>query len=352
MCCTASRSRWWSASSPARTRASSLPRPSSACGAARPRHAPRRTRRRALPPSPGRRRSSPRGAPSRSGKPKRPDREKCDFTLLASTSLMPVLVKAALLGIVQGVTEFLPVSSTAHLLIAGRLLGYDDPGGVFTVMIQFGSMVAVLWLYREKIRRVIAGLTSDPEARHFALMVTVASVPALLAGALLSSFVKRVLYASFVVIGVAFVVGGIVMLIVEQLRPVPDIRDADHTPVGRALAVGCAQMLALVPGVSRSGATIVAGMLAGLDRPAAAEFSFFLAMPVLAAAFAHDLLEVRHQLGAERALEIAIGFVMAFIASALVIRPFLGVVRRAGFAPFAWYRIVTGLALLAWTFRL
>jgi undecaprenyl-diphosphatase len=264
---------------------------------------------------------------------------------------MPVLVKAALLGIVQGVTEFLPVSSTAHLLIGGRLLGYDDPGGVFTVMIQLGSIFAIMWLYRDKILRVIAGLSSDPEARHFALMIVVATVPALLAGAFLSSFVTRVLYASFGVIGIAFVIGGIVMLIVERLRPQPTIQNADHTPVGRALAIGCAQTLALIPGVSRSGATIVAAMLAGLDRPAAAEFSFFLAMPTLAAAFGHSLLEVRHQLGADRGLEIAVGFIMAFIASALVIRPFLSVVRRTGFVPFAWYRIAAGVALLAWTLR-
>ncbi len=258
------------------------------------------------------------------------------------------LTRAALLGIVQGVTEFLPVSSTAHLLIGARLIGYDDPGGVFTVMIQFGSIVAIMWLYREKILAVLAGLSSDPEARHFALMIVVATVPALLAGALLSGFVKRVLYASFGAIGAAFVIGGIIMLIVERFRPAPAILDADRTPIGRALAIGCAQTLALIPGVSRSGATIVAGMVAGLDRPASAEFSFFLAMPTMAAAFGHDLLEVRHHLGRERGLEIAVGFVMAFIASALVIRPFLGVVRRSGFAPFAWYRIILGIAVLSW----
>jgi undecaprenyl-diphosphatase len=260
---------------------------------------------------------------------------------------MPILLKAALLGIVQGVTEFLPVSSTAHLLISERLLGFDDPGGVFTVMIQLGSIVAIMWLYREKIVRVIAGLSSDSDARHFASMIVVATVPALAAGALLSGFVKRVLYASFGVIGAAFLIGGVVMLIVERFRPKPDILDADDTPMGRALAIGCAQTLALIPGVSRSGGTIVGGMLARLDRPAAAEFSFFLAMPTLAAAFGHDLLEVRHQLTAERGLEIAIGFVMAFMASALVVRPFLAVVRRSGFGPFAWYRIVLGIALLS-----
>jgi undecaprenyl-diphosphatase len=264
---------------------------------------------------------------------------------------MPTLMKAALLGIVQGVTEFLPVSSTAHLLIGERLLGYDDPGGAFTVMIQLGSIFAIMWLYREKILRVITGLSSDPDARHFALMIIVATVPALLAGALLSTFVKRVLYASFGVIGTAFLIGGIVMLLVERMRPRPAILDADRMPISRALAMGGAQALALIPGVSRSGGTIVAGMLGGVDRPAAAEFSFFLAMPMLAAAFGHDLLEARHQIGPERGLEIAVGFVMAFLASAFVVGPFLRVVRRRGFAPFAWYRIAAGVALLAWVLR-
>ncbi|PYR72883.1 MAG: undecaprenyl-diphosphatase, partial [Acidobacteria bacterium] len=135
--------------------------------------------------------------------------------------------------------------------------------------------------------------------------------------------------------------------IVERFRPQPVILNAEHTPISRAFGVGLCQMLALVPGVSRSGATIVGGMLMGLDRPAAAEFSFFLAIPTMAAAFGHDLLEVRGSLGAERVLEIAIGFVAAFIASVVVVRPFLGFIRRAGFAPFAWYRIVLGVIVIA-----
>src|SRR5205085_1628525 len=185
--------------------------------------------------------------------------------------------------------------------------------------------LAIMWLYRDKILRVAAGIPNDPAARHFALMIAVATVPALVAGFFFSDFVKRVLYASFTVIAVAFIVGGVVILIVERFRPQPDVvLDADRMPIGRALAVGCAQTLALIPGVSRSGATIVAGMLARLDRPAAAEFSFFLAMPTMAAAFAHDLMDVRGHLGTERAIEIAIGFVMAFLASLLVVRPFLG----------------------------
>ena len=260
---------------------------------------------------------------------------------------MPTLLKAAVLGVIQGLTEFLPVSSTAHLLISERLIGFSDPGGVFTVMIQLGSILAVMWLYRAKILAVIAGLPSDPNARRFAIMIVVATVPALVAGLLFSKFVKSVLYGSFVVIAVAFIVGGIIMLIVERFRPAPDVMDVDSLPVGRALAIGSFQALALIPGVSRSGGTIVAGMAMRVDRAAAAEFTFFLAMPTMAAAFAHDLLEVRHDLASARGLEIAVGFVMAFIASALVIRPFLNYVRRSGFAPFAWYRIVLGAAVLA-----
>jgi undecaprenyl-diphosphatase len=255
------------------------------------------------------------------------------------------LLAAALLGIVQGITEFLPVSSTAHLLLGGRVLGYQDPA--FTVMIQLGSILAVVWLYRGKIVTALMGLRSDPAARHFAVAVTLATIPALAAGALLAGFVKQVLYESPAVFAVAFIVGGVVMLIVERARPAPDVFDAERTPLPRAFGVGLCQMLALIPGVSRSGATIVGGMVMRLDRPAAAEFSFFLAIPTMTAAFAHDLLEVGDRLTGARALEIFVGLMMAFVSSLLVIRPFLAFVRRSGFAPFAWYRIALGVAMLA-----
>jgi undecaprenyl-diphosphatase len=196
-----------------------------------------------------------------------------------------------------------------------------------------------------KILRVLAGLPSDGEARHFVLMIGVAFLPAAIAGALFSGFVKRVLYTTPSVIAVSFIAGGIMMLVVERYRPHPVVLNADHTSLWRALGIGACQTLALIPGVSRSGATIVGAMLLGLDRPAAAEFSFFLAIPTLGAAFAHDLLEARHSLGAARAEEIAVGLVAAFIASAIVIEPFLAVVRRQGFVPFAWYRIAAGAAI-------
>jgi undecaprenyl-diphosphatase len=254
---------------------------------------------------------------------------------------------AAVLGVVQGLTEFLPISSTAHLIVAGELLGHDDPGGVFTVMIQLGSVLAVMWLYRQRILRMVAGLLTDPLERRFAAMIVIAFIPAVIAGLLFADFVKRVLYETPAVIAGAFIAGGVVMLIIERYRPAPVVFEADQTPMGRALAVGACQTLALIPGISRSGATIVGGLLMRLDRPAAAEFSFFLAMPTMAAAFAHDAWQVRHQLAPERALEIGIGFVMAFISALLVVTPFLRFVGRSGFAPFAWYRIVAGFAILA-----
>ena len=256
------------------------------------------------------------------------------------------LLIAALLGILQGLTEFLPISSTAHLLVAADLIGYEDPGGVFTVMIQLGSILAVMWLYRAKIVAVVTGLPTDPDARRFAVAVLAGFAPALVAGALLADFVKAVLYHSFGVIAVAFIAGGLGMLLVEWQRPAPVVADADRTPIARAFGVGVFQTLALIPGVSRSGATIVGGMLMRLDRPAAAEFSFFLAMPTMIAAFVHDLWAFREQLASARAAEIAVGFVAAFGAAAVVVRPFLRFVARAGFAPFAWYRIAIGVLLL------
>ena len=261
----------------------------------------------------------------------------CDVTYLI----------AALLGVVQGLTEFLPISSTAHLIVAARLLGYEDPGSAFTVMIQLGSILAIVWLYRVKLVAVIRGLPSDRDAQRFALALLAAVMPALVAGALLADYVQVVLYESVRVIAGALIAGGVVMLLVERFRPVPGVWDAEKTSISQAFGVGVCQVLSLVPGVSRSGATIVGGMLMRLDRPAAAEFSFFLAIPTMVAAFAYELVQVRAYMGAERVVEITIGFAMAFMASAVVVRPFLSFVRRAGFVPFAWYRIAFGAGLLA-----
>jgi undecaprenyl-diphosphatase len=264
-----------------------------------------------------------------------------------------VLLKAAVLGILQGLTEFLPISSSAHLRIGEWLLDFDDPGAIFNTTIQLGSILAVMWLYRERLLRMARGLTSRPPQEHeqrFATMVFVAFLPALVIGGLFGNYVKTVLYESAVVIAVSFIAGGIVMLIVERFRPVPTVHDATLTPAPKAFAVGAFQALALVPGVSRSGATIVGGLVMGLDRAAAAELSFFLAMPTMAGAFVHEIWKVRHVLGQGLGLEIAVGFVMAFLASLVVVKPFLRFVGRSGFGVFAWYRIAAGMAILAYVF--
>jgi undecaprenyl-diphosphatase len=204
-----------------------------------------------------------------------------------------------------------------------------------------------MWLYRAKIARLTLGLFAGGHERRFALAVLAAFLPAVLAGAFLADFVQGVLYESFGTIAVAFIAGGVVMLAIEWSCPTVVVRDAEDTPIGRATAIGVCQTLALIPGVSRSGGTIIGGMLMGLDRRAAAEFSFFLAMPTMAAAFVHAAWQVRHQLSADRALEIGIGFVTAFVAAFVVVKAFLTFVGRSGFAPFAWYRIGAGVFLLA-----
>ncbi len=257
------------------------------------------------------------------------------------------LLKAAILGIVQGLTEFLPISSTAHLLIGERLIKFSDEGGVFTVMIQLGSILAVMWLYRQRIWDVITGLPTKPEARRFALMLFLAFLPAVIIGFFAADYVKSVLYESVLVFAIAFIVGGVAMLLIERFRPTPRVMDAADTPIPRAIGVGIFQCLAMIPGVSRSGATIFGGLILGLDRRAAAEFSFFLAMPTMTAAFAHDYLEVRHMaVSSERWAEIGVGFLFAFLSALLVVKPFLNYVTRVGFAPFAWYRIALGLVLI------
>jgi undecaprenyl-diphosphatase len=189
-------------------------------------------------------------------------------------------------------------------------------------------------------------MLSRADDLRFAAGIVLATIPVLVAGALLAGVIKRVLYQSPTVFAVSFIVGGVVMLAVERLRPTPRVVNAENTTLPRAFGIGVCQALALIPGVSRSGATIVGGMVLGLDRAAAAEFSFFLAIPTMTAAFAHELLDIRHQLSAARTLEIAVGLVMAFISSLLIIKPFLTFVRRSGFAPFAWYRVALGTTLL------
>jgi undecaprenyl-diphosphatase len=267
----------------------------------------------------------------------------------------PPLVVALLLGIVEGLTEFLPVSSTGHLIVAGSLLGYTgERAKVFEIAIQSGAMLAVVWEYRARFGHAIAGLASDPAARRFALNLAIAFVPAAALGFLFASAIQRALFAP-VPVAIAFVAGALVILWAERRQRLrPDsvrIDDVDAMTPLDALKVGIAQAFALIPGTSRSGATIIGGMLFGLSRRAATEFSFHLAVPTLVAAGAYSLWKSRDLLSAADLPAFGVGFVAAFVSAFVCIRWFVRYVSRHDFVPFAWYRIAFGLVILvtAWT---
>jgi undecaprenyl-diphosphatase len=254
---------------------------------------------------------------------------------------------AALLGLIEGLTEFLPVSSTGHLILFVDLLGFKaPPGQTFEVMIQLGAILALITLYYRKVFGTIFGLPTDPAARRFALLILLGFLPAMVLGASFHGFIKAVLFSP-VVVATALIVGGIVILIVEETQKRVLYREVDVTPLKTGFLIGVAQAMAMVPGVSRSGATIVGGLLLGLERRTAAEFSFFLSMPTMVAAFAYDAFKNRALLNFDDAGLIATGFVAAFIAALLVVKPFLAIVSRIGFAPFAFYRVALGTFVLA-----
>lgn len=257
--------------------------------------------------------------------------------------LMDFLV-AALLGVVEGLTEFLPVSSTGHLILLERLLGAQTPEP-FIVMIQLGAVLAICVVYIRKIIEVTLGLPTKPEARRFALAIFIAFLPAAVLGILFHDFIKSVLFSPLVV-AVALIVGGVIMLAAERFRPPPVIETVDDMPIATALKIGLCQAVAMIPGVSRSGATIVGAMMFKVERRAAAEFSFFLSMPTMLGAFTVDFLQNRDQLATGDIAIIATGFAFAFLAGLAVVRLFLAIVSRMGFAPFAWYRIALGAVML------
>lgn len=253
---------------------------------------------------------------------------------------------AALLGIIEGLTEFLPVSSTGHLILFVDLLGFEGPPGrTFEVMIQLGAILALVVLYFRKLWQTLIGLPNDPAARRFAAVILAAFLPALVLGATLHSTIKNVLFSPAVV-ATALIIGGFVILAVERMQKTVLFHTVDDVPVRTGFMVGLAQTLALIPGVSRSGATIIGGLLLGLDRKAAAEFSFFLSIPTMTAAFAYDAYKNHQSFSFDDGGLIATGFIAAFIAALLVVRPFLAIVSHIGFAPFAYYRIALGLVVL------
>jgi undecaprenyl-diphosphatase len=262
----------------------------------------------------------------------------------------PTLIVALLLGIVEGLTEFLPISSTGHLIVAGSVLGYTgEQAKVFEIVIQAGAILAVCWEFRARLASVIVGLPSDPVAQRFALNVIVAFVPAAVLGLAFGKLIKASLFAP-VPVAIAFVVGALVILWAERRqRARPDtvrIDDVDAMRWTDALKIGFAQAFALVPGTSRSGATIIGGMLFGLSRKAATEFSFFLAIPTLFAACIYEAVKNRHLLAATDLPAFGVGFAAAFVSAFLCVRWLLRYVSRHDFTPFAWYRIVFGALIL------
>ena len=263
----------------------------------------------------------------------------------------PSAFVALILGVVEGLTEFLPVSSTGHLIVAGSLLGYTgERAKVFEIVIQAGAILAVCWEFRARLTSAVAGLGRDPVAQRFVVNLAVAFVPAAVLGLLFAKAIKRYLFAPLPV-ALAFIVGALVILWVERhVRAKPSsvrIGDVDDMRWTDALKIGCAQAFALIPGTSRSGATIIGGMLFGLSREAATRFSFFLAIPTLLAACAYDFLKNRALLSTQDLQAFALGFVAAFVAAFLCVRWLIRYVSRHDFTPFAWYRIAFGLLILA-----
>ena len=258
------------------------------------------------------------------------------------------IVSALVLGLIEGLTEFIPVSSTAHLLLAGHFMGFESPGNSFAVLIQLGAILAILSVYFARLLNLALSLPSDPKSRHFVLAILVAFLPAAVIGALAHGFIKTVLFETPMLICVVLILGGFILLWVDRLALKPRYNDVTEYPLSLAFKIGLCQCLAMVPGTSRSGATIVGALLMGTDKRSAAEFSFFLAMPTMAGAFALDLYKNRNALSADDVGIIAIGFVAAFFAALVVVKSLLDFVSKRGYAPFAWWRIIVGsLGLVA-----
>jgi undecaprenyl-diphosphatase len=259
-------------------------------------------------------------------------------------------IKALFLGIIEGLTEFIPVSSTGHLILIGSWLNFDSgPAKVFEVVIQFGAILAVVWVFREKVAHILIGtLTGDKFSLRFSRNILIAFIPAVIIGTSFLRVIKEVLFQPLVV-AVALIIGGFIILWVER-KPQSEVKTpniAEVTAV-QALLIGLAQCVAMIPGTSRSGATIIGGMAAGLKRTTATEFSFFLAMPTMLGASVYDAWKNHAGLTNNDLSAIAIGFMAAFAAALLVVRALMRFVANHSFRVFAWYRIALGLVILVW----
>lgn len=263
--------------------------------------------------------------------------------------MLDSILTPALLGIIEGLTEFLPVSSTGHLILAGALLGFTGEGSVaFNIAIQLGAILAVLIAYRQRFLGVAGGLLRrDRDAILFTRNIMIGFLPAMLAGAIFYSAIREAIQTP-VVVAVALVVGGVLILVIERLIQIPRIDSVERMPLRTAVAIGAVQCIAMIPGVSRSGATIMGALLMKVERKTAAEFSFFLAVPTMLGATVFALWKDRDLLTFDDMQAIGIGFAAAFIVALVIVRAFVAVVSRYGFAPFAWYRIILGSAALIW----
>ena len=258
------------------------------------------------------------------------------------------LLSIVLLGIVEGLTEFIPVSSTGHLILAGEVMRVPQGTETFDIVIQLGAILAVVVLYRQRFMDVIAGLfRRDPQAIRFTRNVLIGFLPSAVIGAVAYGAIKAMLNTP-IIVAVALILGGIVILVIERTVRNPTCDSVEGMSVRTTLGIGMIQCLSMIPGVSRSGATIMGALTLGVERRTAAEYSFFLAIPTMMGATTLALWKARDELGDAQATAIAIGFVVSFIVAMLVIRWFLNVVTRHGFAPFAWYRIIAGSIALTW----
>ncbi|MFA5119571.1 undecaprenyl-diphosphate phosphatase [Zavarzinia sp.] len=259
-----------------------------------------------------------------------------------------LLLSVIAIGTLEGLTEFLPVSSTGHLIVLKEALGVELPAA-FLIAIQLGAILAVCFVYLRRLTDTAIGLVRrDPQAWHFTINILLGFLPAAVVGIFAYGFIKSVLLESPATVGVALIVGGIAIIVIERLLERTTVATVDAMTPLLAFKIGCAQCLAMIPGVSRSGATIMGGLTFGLGRKAATEFSFFLAIPTMVAATGYDIYKTAHTLTNTGAAAIAIGFAVAFVVAALVVRGVVGFIERHGFYPFAWYRIAAGSLILVW----
>lgn len=254
--------------------------------------------------------------------------------------------QALLLGIIEGLTEFIPVSSTGHLILIIDIIGFEGPKGkTFEIIIQLGAILAICWLYRQKLIDTLIGLPKEKSAQKFALNITLAFLPAAILGIMFHGFIKEVLFSPTVV-SVSLVVGGFLILIIEKKAPEPKFNTIENISFKTALLIGFAQALAMIPGTSRSGATIMGSLLLKVERKTATEFSFFLAIPTMLGATVYDVYKNLDSLSFDNIAIIAIGFISAFFAALLVVKTVISFISTHGFAPYAYYRIVIGSVML------